>query len=189
MAQKSTKKAASEAAESTEEIVTKAAEQSAENMEAVQEKPIVPKRVDQNDTVVVRNGFQGRLVYISKRTGERWVWDKFGSEQEIELKELRNAKNSAKPFFENNWFMFKEPWVIDYLGVRPYYKNSINIDKFDDLFKLDADVLKEKLSKMPKGQKSSVAYRAKELIASGEIDSRKRIAAIEAAIGVELIEH
>lgn len=73
----------------------------AQNDEIV--KPVTPKDIDPSTLVVVKNGFQGKLIYKSPRTGERFAWDSFGSEQELELKELRNAKNSAKKFFMNNW--------------------------------------------------------------------------------------
>lgn len=168
------------AAQAAEESKTEAAKDQA---------PVIPKDVDPNETVVVRNGFQGKLVYHSKRTGERWVWDHFGSEQEIELKELKSARNSAKGFFENNYFMFDEPWVIYYLGVQQYYKNSLRLDQFDEVFKKTPSEIRKILAQVPDGQKKSVAYRAKELIASGEIDSRKIIGALETCLGTELIEH
>lgn len=44
------------------------------------------------------------------------------------------------------------------------------------------------MSKLSSGQKQSVAYRAKQLIADGTIDSNRAIAALEKALGVELIE-
>lgn len=150
--------------------------------------PIKAKEVDPNQTVVVRNGFQGRLIYKSPRTGERYIWPEFGDEQEMELKELRNAKNSCKKMFINNWFMFDEDWIIDYLGVRNYYKNAIKIDEFDELFKKSASEIEKAIAKLSDGQKKSVGYRAKQLIAEGEIDSRKSIAALEEALGIELIE-
>ena len=151
-------------------------------------KNIVPKDIDPSEYVSVRNGFQGRLVYISKRTGEQFVWDSFGSEQEMELRELKNAKNSSKKFFINNWFMFDDPWIIDYLGVRQFYKNALGIDNFDEVFDLDPSALKDRVSKLSKGQRKSVAYRAKELIAEKKIDSLSVINALEEALGIELIE-
>lgn len=149
---------------------------------------IIPKDIDPSQYVVVRNGFQGRLIYKSKRTGERFAWDTFGAEQEMELRELRNAKNSNKKFFINNWFMFDEDWVIDYLGVRQYYKNAINIDSFDEIFSKKPVELKRVISGLSDGQRKSVAYRAKELIANGKIDSLSVIAALEDALNIELIE-
>lgn len=153
-----------------------------------QEKKIVPKKVDINQFITVRNGFQGRLVYISTRTGERYVWDSFGAEQELELRELRNAKNSNKKFFVNNWFMFDEEWVIDYLGVGQFYKNSLKLSEFDTIFEKSPEEIHEIIAKMPEGQKKSLAYRARELVIAGEIDSRKMITALEESLGIELIE-
>lgn len=151
-------------------------------------KPIVPKDIDPEQYVTVRNGFQGRLVYVSKHTGERFVWDQFGAEQEMELRELKNAKNSYKKFFENNWFMFDEDWIVDYLGVQRFYRNAVRIEDFDEIFQKDAKTISEIISDMSDGQKKSVAYRARVLIADGAIDSNKAITALEESLGVELVE-
>lgn len=151
-------------------------------------KPIVLKDIDPEQYVTVRNGFQGRLVYVSKHTGERFVWDQFGAEQEMELRELKNAKNSYKKFFENNWFMFDEDWIVDYLGVQRFYRNAVRIEDFDEIFQKDAKTISEIISDMSDGQKKSVAYRARVLIADGAIDSNKAITALEESLGVELVE-
>lgn len=160
-------------------------EQAAEKEE---KKPLIPKKIDPNQIVTVRNGFQGRLVYKSKRTGERFVWDAFGAEQDMELSELKNAKNSNKNYFINNWFMFDEPWIIDYLGLRQYYKHAISIEDFDKLFEKPAAEITETVTTLSDGQKKSIAYRAKQLIAEGGIDSNKTIAALEKCLGTDLIE-
>lgn len=155
-----------------------------------QKKTFVAKDVDVNQLIPVRNGFQGKLVYVSSRTGEKFLWTEFGGEQEIELKELRNAKNSAKSFFTKNWFMFDEDydWVIDYLGLRRYYQNAISIDNFDDIFTKSPAEIKSIVSKLSSGQKKSVGYRARQLIAEDGIDSLKVIETLEKSLGVELIE-
>lgn len=151
---------------------------------------IVPKEIDLKQYITVRNGFHGTLVYKSSRTGELFIWDSFGAEQEMELSELRNAKNSAKGFFINNWFMFDEDssWVIDYLGMRQYYKHFLTIDSFDDIFKQTPAQLKKTIAELSDGQKKTVAYRASEMVTNGEIDSLKLISALEDALGIELIE-
>ena len=153
-------------------------------------KPIVPKEIDPNQIIIVVNGFQGKLVYESPRTHEVYRWESFGDEQEIELRELRNAKSSAKKFFINNWFMFREDdaWVVDYLGLNQYYKNSLSLEDFDGLFKKSASEIEKVVSKLSAGQKKSVAYRARQLVLEGEIDSNKAISALEKSLGIELIE-
>lgn len=152
--------------------------------------PLIPKEVDPNQIIIVKNGFQGKLIYISPRTHEVYRWDSFGDEQEMELRELRNAKSAAKKFFTNNWFMFNEEdsWVVDYLGLNQYYKNALNMEEFDELFTKSASEIEKVISKLSAGQKKSVAYRARQLVLDGEIDSNKAIAALEKSLGVELIE-
>ena len=152
-------------------------------------KPVV-KEIDPTQYVTVLNGYQGKLTYKSKKTGELFKWNEFGSEQEMELRELRNAKNTYKKYFEKNWFMFSDEfaWVIDYLGVGRYYKNAISIAEFDNIFQKDADELKEIIDGLSDGQKKAVAFRAKTLIANEEIDSHKVIRTLEEILGVELIE-
>lgn len=146
------------------------------------------KELDPHSYVTVRNGFNGKLVYVSKRNGERIIWDEFGAEQELELQELKIAKNSSRAFFQNNWFMIDDPDVIAYLGVERFYKNSLSIDEFDELFGESPDVICERIAVLPEGQKSTVAFRARQLIASGDIDSIRVINALEKSLGVELIE-
>lgn len=165
-----------------------AAERPAAEVSETTKKPVVPKEIDPNQIITVRNGFQGRLVYKSKRTGERWSWESFGAEQDMELSELKNARNSNKKYFINNWFMFDEDWVIDYLGMRQYYKNSLNIQDFDQLFKKPVSEIEDIISKLSEGQRKSVAYRAKQLIAEEEIDSNRVINTLEKCLGVELVE-
>ena len=154
-----------------------------------EKRPGVPKDVDPHQIVTVRNGFHGRLVYKSPKTGERFVWESFGSEQDMEVAELRNAKSANKKYFENNWFMFDEQWIAEYLGLSQYYKFAIPISEFDKFFEKPAAELEKALAKLSKGQKQSVAYRARQLISEGAIDSNKTIATLEKCLGVELVEH
>lgn len=155
------------------------------------EKPIIAKEIDINQLIPVRNGYQGKLVYKSSRTQEKFVWPEFGDEQMMELLELRNAKNTWKKYFIYNWFMFDEEysWVIDYLGMAQYYKNAISVDGFDEVFTMSPDEIKHVVAGLSVGQKKSLSYRARQLIAENEIDSNKAIAALEESLGIDLIEH
>ena len=145
--------------------------------------------LDPNMYISVKNGFNGTLVYKSRRTGERFVWEEFGDEQEIELQELKNARNASKSFFINNWFLFDDPDVIEWLGVGQYYKNSLSADRFVKLFEMKPDDIMQTVKKLSAGQKTSLIFRAKQMIRDEEIDSIKTIDALEKALGVELMEH
>ncbi len=141
-----------------------------------------------NTFVTVRNGFNGRLVYKSSRTNEKFVWEGFGAEQDIELQELKNAKSAHKTYFERNWFLFDDPEVIHYLGIERFYASALTFDEFDELFTKTPDEIKIRIAAIPEGQKQSLIYKAKQMIADGEIDSMKMVNALEESLGVELIE-
>lgn len=188
MPRAATKKIAPKAA-TTEPTV----EKSAEKVEATTPSPskqayIVKKDIPLNTIVTVRNGFDGQLIYKSQRTHERFVWDAFGDEQDMEYQELRNAKNSQKSYFENNWFLIDDPEIIQALGVERLYENALTYDEFDSLFTMSADEIADRISKLSNGQKASVKYRAKQLIEEGAIDSIKVINTLEKCLGVDLIE-
>lgn len=147
----------------------------------------VKKNLDPNMIVTIKNGFQGRLIYQSKKTGETFIWEEFGDEQDMELSEVKAARNSSKKFFINNWFLIDDPEVIEYLGVEQYYKHALNSENFDEIFNKTAKEIKEIISQLSTGQKRSLAYRAKQLIEDGTVDSIKVIKALEDGLGVELI--
>lgn len=155
---------------------------------AEEKKRYKPKAFKPDQMVTVRNGFQGELLYKSKKTGEIYKWEEFGSDQDMEISELKSAKSSSKKFFINNWFLFDDPEIVDYLGVSQYYKYALNAKNFDSLFDCSPDEIEERVTKLSNGQKKSVAYRAKQLIADGVIDSNRKISALEKSLGVELIE-
>lgn len=148
----------------------------------------VKREFPPNTIVPVVNGFHGVLVYQSPRTHERFQWEDFGAEQDMELQELKIARNSFKKFFENNWFLINDPEVIDYLGVGQYYKNALTLDDFDSLFEMNPEDVKAKVDSLSEGQRLTLKYRAKQLIEDGVIDSIKVITALEKSLGVELIE-
>lgn len=141
-----------------------------------------------NSYVTVKSGFHGKLIYKSRKTGEIFIWDELGAEQEMELAELRAAKNSYKDYFINNWFLFDDPEVIKYLGVGSYYKHSLNPASFDDLFKKKPSEIKKIVSALPKAQQKSLIYKTKELIKNKEIDSLRVIGALEESLNTTLIE-
>lgn len=170
---------------------TKKTETEQSTEEVVQKKQkLIPKQVDPHEYVPVLNGSRGKLIYISPRTGEKFVWEQFGDVQEMELQELRNARAANKKFYSRNWFMFDDDydWVIDYLGVRAFYRHSIGINDFDDLFKLKQSEIKKIIGELSEGQRRSVAYRARQLIAEKGIDSISLIDMLEKSLGTELIE-
>lgn len=193
-----TRSTGSKSAGSPQELKKSAPPKQAEPVEAQSEavadkpiddkKPVRAKEFGPNDVVTVRNGFHGKLIYRSRKTGELYEWDEFGDEQDMEIGELKSARGNHKKFFINNWFMFDDPAVIDYLNIGQYYKYAVRVEDFDKLFSKPADEVEQIVSHMSDGQKRSIAYRARQMIKDGSIDSMRVVSALESGLGVELVE-
>lgn len=160
----------------------------APKQEAPQKAYKVRKQLDPHTIVTVKNGFPGMLIYESSKTGEMFRWESLGDEQDMELQELKNARNASKAFYVNNWFRIDDPEILDYLGVAEYYKNALNLIDDETLRALKPEDIRSTVMKMSDGQKLALKYRVKQMIENGDIDSMKMITAFEEALGVELIE-
>lgn len=175
-----------------EQVVDQEVETTAEESVIAQKEQPKKQKVrvalDPNLVVTVKNGFPGMLVYISRKTGEKFVWQEFGDEQDMELSELKNARNSSKKFYMNNWFLIDDPAVLDYLGVADYYKYATKNAGFEKLFDKTPAEIKRDVATLSDGQKRSVGYRARQMIKDGELDSVKKISALEESLGITLIE-
>ena len=64
----------------------------------------------------------------------------------------------------------------------------LNTESFNELFVSSPEQIEETIGKLSAGQKKSVAFRAKQLIKDGKIDSIKVINALEKSLSIELIE-
>ena len=149
---------------------------------------VAPKKeYSPTDFIIVRNGFNGRLVYKSKHTGELYVWESFGAEQDLEFRELKNARNSCKVFFVNNWFLIDDRDVLVALGVDRFYKNSLTFEKFDEIFSKSPSEIERIVSALPDGQKESLAHRARQMVRDDQIDSMRVMRALERSLDIELI--
>jgi hypothetical protein len=163
----------------------------AEVKTAKPKRKITIKDISLNDLVEVVSTCYGRLIYISKKTGYTVIWDEFGTSQYLTVDELMAMRNAYPAFFANQWVQLSgdnSEDVISFLQLGKYYQNLISVDEFESIFELDPDEIKSAIAKMSESMRETVARRAFELIQAGELDSKKRIEAIEAATGFELAE-
>lgn len=145
------------------------------------------RRITPNTYVVVKNGFDGVLVYKNKRTGEVFIWNELGDELDIQVSDLKTAKSSSKKFFENNWFVFDDEDIIKYLGVERYYENALDIDDVEDFLNKPEEEVASRIKNMSNGQKKTLSYRVKAMVNEGRIDSVKTITMLEEQLGIRLL--
>lgn len=122
--------------------------------------------------------------------GAKEEWHKLGYVGTFFGTPVVAAPQRHKKFFDHNWFVFDEEydWVIDFLGVRAFYNNIINLEGIDALLKKTPKKIEKELATLTNGQKRTVAYRAMEMIRNKEIDSLSVIEVLEKGLGIALVE-
>lgn len=162
------------------------AEKAVEKITQTVSKPATKQQRDMNEMVSVICITNSPLIYESKsQMGYRIDWDGYLSENWIEYKELINMRNSQRAFFEEPWVICE--WdVLQDLKVTQYYKNLIDLENLEDVFKKPIDELEKTLKIVPKGIKHLIVDKAYELRKSRELDSISVIEIIENTLNVDL---
>lgn len=175
--------------EQEELIRTAFAETNVDKKQPVVEEPKQWKP-DLNRMICIKNIARGRLIYKSKRQmGYMIVWENTNDLNYMELGEFINLKNSDRRFITEPWIRIMEDdevEILKYANVYQYYKEMIEVNDIEDLFKLDFDRFKRKFTKLPQGYKNSVAEYAARMIREGTLDSIKIKKFIEKEMDISL---
>lgn len=144
-----------------------------------------PQR-DMNELIRVVCITNAPLVYESRsQLGYRVYWDGYLSEAWMEYKELINMRSTYRAFFERPWIICD--WdVLEDLRVEQYYKNIIDLENLDDVFKKTPKELEKTLKEIPDGIKALIVDRAFELRREKKLDSLNVIETIEKTLNVDL---
>ncbi|MPL95075.1 hypothetical protein SDC9_41238 [bioreactor metagenome] len=182
-------RAKSSAVPKTKTETTAAAEQAP--VTETKKKRLTLAEVSLNDLVEVQSCFYGSLVYVSSKTGYRIEWGEFGASQYMPVEEVMTMRNSQPTFFTNQWVRIigdNASDVMNFLQLDRYYSKTAKVDSFDDLFAYTPAKIEEVVSTFTDSMKESFARYTHSLVQNGEIDSIKKIDAIERATGFEIKE-
>ncbi len=150
------------------------------------------------DTLVrVKSGFYGKLYYKNLITHERVVWERQGEVQIMTLRELRAMRTTQPAFFKNQWIIIdgvaegEESTASAYdicraLAVTEFYKDFVDPCKFDVVCRWDESDIEEKTKMMSPGARENLIVALNQFIASGQLDSIRKIKAFEKALGCDL---
>ena len=159
-----------------------------EEVVEVVEKPVraTRKQIDANALIPCRSTTHGGLTYISKRTGERVVWDDYDDVQDITMGELKNLYASSPAFINDVMFVIDDEEAVEALNLTRLYDTIFDIGNLEDFFDKEYNELESLLEKLPKGLKKTVASKAGEMVKNGTLDSRAKIKLVEEKLKVDL---
>lgn len=157
-----------------------------------------PKMIIPDSALInVKSNSFGKLIFASRKTGERIVWERCGEVQQVTLSTLRTMKLECVGFFKEQWIIpigfadenaikFTTADIYKQLFVAQYYKNLVDPSDYESLCSMTPAEIKEKVSFMSDGAKENLAVALNTYIEKGVLDSIKAIKAFEEALGCEL---
>ena len=184
-----TKKSNTKKVSTKEETVEK--ETSAKNaqVEAKKEVPKKVKKVTLDEFIDVQSCVVGKLVWRSKKTGYKVIWNEYGEINPMQVSDLLDMRNDSRGMFTSNWIVLvgdRAKDILDYLQVSKFYKQIVTPEDLDDIILGDAEDIESSVRAMNDSLKEAVVFRATQLYKDGEIDSAKTINAIRKATGVDI---
>lgn len=178
-----------EVVEAMEEVEESQAKEVAQEKEATPKKEVAKPRkkadINRDELILCRSAVRN-LVYISKRTSEKFEWSDFGDVQYISMGELITMKSTQPRMLKEGWIIVDDEEAIEQLGLAKMYGNLFEIDDIDEFFELSDSEMRRILTNMPRGFKNTLATFAREKVESGELDSNKKIKLLEELLEVDL---
>ena len=173
----------------TENVVKKNMSEEVGNVtKNIKNKVKAKPKLDLHDEVLVKNGYCGELNVLLPKSKYVITFSEFGDDDYIELAELKALRNSKPIFFERNWLIIEDDNVIDFLNVGKYYADYLTVEDIDELFELPVDEMIAKIQKLNQVTRDNIARRAVDMIKDGNIDSVKKIEALEEELEYNLTE-
>lgn len=156
--------------------------------EEVKEKTRPARRVDidKYELIPVMNITSGKLVYVSNKTGIKYIWSQYGDIEYLEYQELQTMRVAHKSFLNEPFVIILNDDVVNNLGLTKMYENLIDLDDIESIFSLDNKKFIEVIEKSPRGIVHTIVTKAKELYKKNKLESITKINYINERFGTDI---
>jgi hypothetical protein len=111
----------------------------------------------------------------------------YGDETEIEYRDLVGLiRTKDKAVFEPRFVVMDEDFIAEYPALKKYYDDEFSLQNIKEILTLPEKQMIEEIKKLPTGALESLKSIAAEQIYTGEIDSVRKIKALDSVFGTDL---
>lgn len=145
------------------------------------------KVFDQSDGILCASITQGILNVEGARTRMIYRFSDYGDETEIEYRDLVGMiRSKDKAVFEPRFVVVDEDFIAEYPALKKFYDNEFSLQNIREILTLPDDKMIEEIKKLPKGALDSLKSIAADQVFTGEIDSVRKIKALDSVFGTDL---
>ena len=145
------------------------------------------KTFDQSDGILCISITQGKLYVEGTKTGMLYSFSDYGDETEIEYRDLVGLiRSKDKSVFEPRFVVADTDFIEEYPALKKFYNDEFSVQNIKNILTLPDDEMIKEIKKLPKGAADSLKSIAAEQVATGEIDSVRKIKALDTVFGTNL---
>lgn len=153
-----------------------------------EEAPKTEKRVfDPNEGIPCRSVTHGKLFVDGIRTGMKYTFFDYDDVADIEYRDLvALIRSRDKSVYNPRFIVMDEDFIAEYPTLKKFYDEHFSTKNIREILTYPDRQMKDAISKLPKGAVDSLKSIAVNQIVSGEIDSIRKIKALDEAFGTDL---
>lgn len=168
----------------TDDVVIKETTEKVTNKKV---KEVTKKTFDANEGVLCRSVTHGKLFVDGIKTGMKYSFIDYDDESDIEYRDLvALVRSRDKAIYNPRIIIMDEDFINEYPTLKKFYDEHFSTKNIKDILELPEYQMVEEIKKLPKGAVESLKSIAVNQIVNGEIDSIRRIKALDEAFGTDL---
>lgn len=145
------------------------------------------KQFDANDGILCRSVTHGKLFVDGLKTGMKYIFTDYDDETEIEYRDLvALVRARDKSVYNPRFIIMDEDFIDEYPTLNKFYTEHFSVMNIREILDMPEYQMREEISKLPKGAVKTLKTIAAKAIADGEIDSIRKIKALDEAFGTDL---
>lgn len=156
-------------------------------------KESVKKKTEHEPTELIkcRSVVQGVLLFKGPKSQTDYRWDAANDIVEIEYQDLRAARVSKHAFLTRGYFIIEDNDLLDeeeWAEVKKKYGEMYSRKDLTAIFKIDdVNAMVRAIQNLPDGVRAQMGSIAKGLMDNGQLDSIKKITALDKLLGTDLM--
>lgn len=160
--------------------------------EAVAETPSTPventKRVFKaDDGILCRSVTQGKLFVNGIKTGMKYMFYDYDGEAEIEYRDLvALIRARDKSVFNPRFIILDEDFIEEFPTIKKFYDDHFSTTNIAEILDMPEYQMVQEINKLPKSAVDSLKFIAANKVSTGEIDSLRKIKALDEVFGTDL---
>lgn len=141
----------------------------------------------QSDGVLCRSAVEGGLYVEGAKTGMLYTFSDYGDETEIEYRDLvAMVRTKDKTVYEPRLIIMDEDFLAEFPAVNKFYEDQFSTKDIKAILDKPINEMLADIKRLPKGAFESLKSIAAKQVASGRLDSVRKIKALDELFGTDL---